>query len=86
MNVTGAETAGVKRTAEQLAQALGMPVAFVGEEADTAYLNNAGKMFAMFGYPTVPLNMLIQWQAQWLLSGGRSLGKPTHFEERNGNY
>lgn len=86
VNVTGAETAGVKRTAEQLAQALGMPVAFVGEEADTAYLNNAGKMFAMFGYPTVPLNTLIQWQAQWLLSGGRSLGKPTHFEERNGNY
>lgn len=86
VNVTGPETAGVKKTATLLAQNLGKEVSFVGEEADTAYLNNAGKMFTMFGYPTVSLDTMIQWQAQWLLDGGRSLGKPTHFEERNGNY
>ena len=86
VNVTGPETAGVKRTARMLADALGRDVQFVGEEADTAYLSNAGKMFTLFGYPTVPLDTLIQWQAEWLLAGGRSLGKPTHFEERNGNY
>ena len=86
VNVTGPETAGVKETALQLAKYLGKEASFVGEEADTAYLNNAGKMFHMFGYPEVSLDTLIQWQAQWLLSGGRSLGKPTHFEERNGNY
>lgn len=86
VNVTGPETAGVKRTAEMLGKYLGKEVTFVGEEAETAYLNNAGKMFRLFGYPTVSLDTLIEWQAQWLLSGGRSLGKPTHFEERNGNY
>lgn len=86
VNVTGPESAGVKRTAQMLADALGKEVCFVGEEADTAYLNNAGKMFSLFGYPTVPLDTLIRWQAEWMLSGGRSLGKPTHFEERNGNY
>jgi hypothetical protein len=76
----------VKNTARQLANALGKDVEFVGQEADTAYLNNAGKMFALFGYPSVSLDTLINWQAQWLLCGGCSLGKPTHFEERNGNY
>lgn len=86
VNVTGPETAGVKETAKKLASALGKDVTFVGEEADTAYLNNAGKMFTLFGYPTASLDTLIQWQAQWLRQGGRSLGKPTHFEERNGNY
>ena len=86
VNVTGPETAGVKNTAQQLAKALGKDVLFTGQEADTAYLNNAGKMFSLFGYPSVSLNTMIQWQAQWILSGGRSLGKPTHFEERNGNY
>ena len=86
VNVTGPETAGVKRTAQQLARGLGKEVTFVGEEAPTAYLNNAGKMFTLFGYPTVCLDTLIDWQAQWLNCGGRSLGKPTHFEERNGNY
>ena len=86
VNVTGPETAGVKRTAQMLAKAMNKNVSFVGEEADTAYLNNAGKMFRMFGYPTASLDTMIEWQAQWLDQGGRSLGKPTHFEERNGNY
>ena len=86
VNVTGPETAGVKRTAEQLAKGLGKTVAFVGQEAPTAYLNNAGKMFTLFGYPSVCLDTLIQWQCEWLNCGGRSLGKPTHFEEREGNY
>lgn len=86
VNVTGPETAGVKNTAQQLANALGKDVVFAGQEAGTAYLNNAGKMFSLLGYPSVSLDTMIGWQAQWLLSGGRSLGKPTHFEERNGNY
>ena len=34
----------------------------------------------------VPLETLIEWQAQWILDGGRALGKPTHFEERKGSY
>ena len=41
---------------------------------------------AAFGYPRVPLDTLIDWQAQWLLDGGRTLNKPTHFEERKGNF
>ena len=86
VNVTGPETAGVKRTAELLAKGLNKPVNFVGQEASTAYLNNAGKMFTLFGYPTASLDTLIDWQCQWLNAGGRSLGKPTHFEERNGKY
>ncbi|MBR6502663.1 MAG: NAD(P)-dependent oxidoreductase [Clostridia bacterium] len=86
VNVTGPETAGVKVTAEKMASLLGREVTFVGEEADTAYLNNAGKMFSMFGYPTASLDTLIEWQAEWLLQGGKSLGKPTHFEERDGKY
>ena len=85
-NVTGPETAGVRDTALQLGRLLNREVVFTGEEAPTAYLSNAGKMCSTLGYPSVPLQTLIQWQVQWLLSGGRSLGKPTHFEERNGNY
>ena len=86
VNVTGPETAGVKTVAQKLAQLLGKEAIFTGEEAESAYLNNAGKMFGMFGYPSVSLEELIHWQAEWILSGGRSLGAPTHFEERNGKY
>lgn len=86
LNVTGPETAGVCETAQKLGALLGKAPSFTGEASDTAYLSNAGKMFALFGYPTVPLETLIEWQAQWILDGGRALGKPTHFEERKGSY
>lgn len=86
LNVTGPETAGVQETAKKLGKLLGKEPTFTGEPADTAYLSNAGKMFSLFGYPTVPLETLIAWQAQWILDGGRALGKPTHFEERKGSY
>lgn len=86
MNVTGPETASVRETARKLGALLGKEPAFTGEETETAYLNNAGRMFAEFGYPRVPLETLIQWQAQWLLDGGSTLDKPTHFEERAGQY
>ncbi len=86
LNVTGPETAGVRETARKLGALLGREPLFAGEPEDTAYLNNAGKMFRLFGYPSVPLETLIEWQAQWILDGGRALGKPTHFEERKGSY
>ena len=57
-----------------------------GEEGDDAYLNDASLAMETFGYPAVSAKTLIRWQAEWLLDGGRTLGKPTHFEERKGNY
>lgn len=86
LNVTGPETAGVERTARELGALLGREPRFAGQPTDTAYLSNAGKMFDLFGYPRVSLETLIHWQAQWILDGGRALGKPTHFEERKGSY
>ena len=86
LNVTGPETAGVRETAMKLGRLLGKEPIFTGQEQDTAYLNNAGKMFSLFGYPSVSLDTLIQWQARWIMDGGRALNKPTHFEERKGSY
>ncbi|MEG2405195.1 MAG: epimerase, partial [Oscillospiraceae bacterium] len=59
---------------------------FEGAEGNDAYINNAGKAIELFGYPEVSIKTLIDWQAQWILDGGRGLGKPTHFEERKGSY
>ena len=86
LNVTGPETAGVRKTALQLAALLGKEVDFAGQEEPTAYLNDAAKMAGLFGNPSVPLGTLIQWQARWIQAGGRALDKPTHFEERGGSF
>lgn len=86
LNVTGPETASVRRTAERLGALLGREPVFAGPEGNNAYLADAGRMCGLFGYPDVTLATLIEWQAQWMEDGGRDLGKPTHFEEREGKY
>lgn len=86
LNVTGPETIPVTATAATLGRLLGKPVTFAGEPGPVAYLNNAGLAQELFGYPRVPLNHVIRWTADWLLHGGRSLGKPTHFEVATGKF
>jgi nucleoside-diphosphate-sugar epimerase len=86
LNITGPETIPVKYVAEQFADLLGKKVTFVGETGSIALLGNSSKATALFGYPTVPLGRMIRWVAFWLMAGGRSLNKPTHFETSNGRY
>ena len=86
LNVTGPETVSVRQAAIQLGHHLGHVPVFEGAEADVALLSNAGRCFELFGYPSVSLNTLIRWQAEWLLAGGRTWNKPTHFDEQRGNF
>lgn len=86
INVTGPETISVRKTALELAEKLGKTAVFEETEGNDAYINNASKAMELFGYPKITVKTLIKWQAQWILDGGRDLGKPTHFEERKGSY
>ena len=88
LNVTGPETASVRWIAQEFALRFGKPAIFAGEErADSrAYLGNAAQSFSLFGYPSVCLNDMIDMTADWVLRGGSSLGKPTHFEHTDGKY
>ncbi|MEX2534162.1 MAG: NAD-dependent epimerase/dehydratase family protein [Trueperaceae bacterium] len=86
LNVTGPEVVTVTRVARQLGERLGTEPILVGEEQDTALLSDAGKAFGLFGYPTVPLEQLIDWVAHWVESDGSTHGKPTHFGERSGKF
>lgn len=86
LNVTGPEMISVRDAAEKLGKLLGKEPVYEGEETDIALLSNAGKCVKLFGYPAVGVEQMIEWQAEWLKAGGRLLGKPTHFEERKGNF
>ncbi len=86
MNITGPETISVRHLAQRIGRALGRDVTIVGEEAPTAWLNNAGRSFQLWGYPETSTDEIIDWVAAWLLHGGDTLNKPTHFETRSGNY
>jgi len=86
LNVTGAATVSIRELATQLARRLNRPVMFTGEEAPTALLSNASRCHELFGVPDVDTGDLIEWAADWLARGGAMLGKPTHFETRDGKF
>ena len=86
LNVSGPETVSVLSTANKFGKLFNKEALFCDEPTDTALFSNCGKMADLLGYPLISLDTMIKWQAEWILSGGRSLNKPTHFEEKKGDY
>lgn len=86
LNVSGPEAFSVRQVAREMAAWMGKDVTFSGEENGRGYLNNSARCHGFFGYPTVPLQRIIAWTADWVMRGGESLGKPTHFETQDGKY
>lgn len=84
LNVTGPETLRVRDLAVRLGHGLGLTPVFTGTEAETALLSDASRCHARFGRPEVDAWTAADWVAAWVRHGGRSLGKPTHFDERGG--
>ena len=72
--------------AEEFGKRFGKKVTFSGEPAKSAWLANTDKAAGLFGDPTVPLEKMIDWCADWVAKDGVSLGKPTRFEVRDGVY
>ncbi|MDM5201251.1 NAD-dependent epimerase/dehydratase family protein [Fictibacillus enclensis] len=86
LNITGPETVSIRWLAQQFAARFNKPVTFVGEEQPTALLNNSSKAHHLFGYPSVSLNTMIGWTADWIKGDGQTIDKPTHFQERQGAF
>lgn len=86
INVTGPQTLAVRELAARLGQRLGRAPRLAGAEAPTAWLSDASRSVALWGAPRVTVDQMIDWVASWLETGGQTLGKPTHFEARDGKY
>jgi nucleoside-diphosphate-sugar epimerase len=86
LNVTGPEVLSIRQVATTLGRHLERMPRFEGVEAPDALLSNARRSMELFGSPSVDLDTLLEWTADWLHRGGRLLGKPTHFETRDGRF
>ncbi len=86
VNVTGPELLVVREVCAQFGRLMDRPVNFTGSETPIALLSKAGRAFDLWGNPRVSADQLIEWVADWILRGGATLGKPTHFESRDGKF
>ena len=86
LNVAGPELLSVRRVAEEFGRLLGRTVTFQGTESADAFLSNGQLGHRLFGYPRVNAGQMIHWIADWVRRDGPTLGKPTHFEVRDGKF
>jgi nucleoside-diphosphate-sugar epimerase len=86
LNLTSSQVFRVRTVAESLAELLGKPVRFIGQEREDALAGNTARARALLGEPPTSLDAMLRWTAAWVKQGGGSLGKPTNFEVRDGRY
>jgi len=86
VNITGPETVSVRWVAQQFGKLFDKAPQFINEEKPTALLSNAAESFRLFGYPRVTLKKMIEVLAEWIKHGGKTINKPTHFQEREGQF
>jgi hypothetical protein len=85
LNVSG-PALRIRDVAAALGRRLGVAPVFQGSEAPTAWLVDTAQAVRLFGPPAVPTDTLLDWTADWVARGLPSLGKPTHYEARDGRY
>ena len=86
LNVSNSPPVSIRTLSERLAIHFDKPVKLTGKENETSWLIDTSKAASLFGPSSVPLDTMISWIADWTSGGGESLGKPTHFEIRDGSY
>ena len=86
LNIAGPETLSVRRVCQQFGRMMGREPQFVGAEASDALLNNGQVGHRRYGYPRVGAEQMMDWVAAWVMAGGPTLNKPTHFEARSGKF
>jgi nucleoside-diphosphate-sugar epimerase len=86
LNIAGPEIVSVRWVAEEFGRIFERTPKFLNNEQGTALLSNAAESIKLFGYPKVPLKTMMDLLAEWINQGGKTLNKPTHFQEREGQF
>lgn len=86
LNLTGQETLRVRDLAMELGQRLGIEPQFSAAEGSRSLLSDASRCHQLFGSPDLSNTELLDMTCQWLVRGGRTLGKPTKFQVQDGKF
>lgn len=85
-NLCRPEILSVRSIALRFGELLTKTPQFRGNEEPTALVSNSGRLCTELGMPAVSVETMLEWIARWVRQGGVNLGRPTHFETRDGNY
>lgn len=86
LNIAGPEMVSIRWVAGEFGKIFNKSPQFINEEEPTAFLSNAAESFRLFGYPRVTLKQMITLIAKWTIQDKKILNKPTHFQEREGQF
>jgi nucleoside-diphosphate-sugar epimerase len=87
LNITGPEALRVREIAKDFGRHFGIEPTFLSDaEGTSALLSDVTKARSFFGAPAVRPEEMIGWIADWIKLGGAMLGKPTHFQTRDGKF
>lgn len=86
LNLTGPETLKVRDVAQRMGKLMGKSVMFDGEESPMALLSDSSAAHRLYGPPHMKAAELVELVVDWVMRGGDSFGKPTHFESRDGRF
>ncbi len=86
LNVTGPETASVRALAAAFGRRLGKQPIITATEDARGWLADAGAAARLLGEPSVPLDTMVAWVADWVGRDMTSLHKPTAYDSRDGSF
>jgi len=86
LNVAGPEFLSVRKVAEGYGEIMGKKPIIQGTENPDALLSNGSLGYSLFGKPRTDSRQMMEMISDWVMRGGESIGKPTHFETRDGKF
>ncbi len=86
INLTGPELLSVATIAQRFGDRFGRQVELVDESLPTALLSDSRRCMALFGYPPLSADELIDLQADWIEAGMPMTAKPTKWAVRDGRF
>jgi hypothetical protein len=69
-----------------MGERMGRKPKFRRSEEETTCAGDTSIARKLFGTPRINAEQLMDWVADWVQRGGETIGKPTHFEVRDGRY
>ncbi|MCS5495856.1 NAD(P)-dependent oxidoreductase [Cnuibacter physcomitrellae] len=86
LNITGPEIVSIRWLAERFGERFGVRPVFDGVETGTAYVMDGSALQTEYGFPSTTLAQMIERVGDWVASAGPTIGKPTKFQQRDGEF